>query len=204
VRVRVRGWRRGVSGRGFGVRTVEVEQILASSTLGLDSFPQSSSPGSPNLTSPARKHRFLRWVVIIAFGVPALLMGLFIAAFMIGSYRLERELGFWVQVNLPAGFSGCTDLRFDLPGAPPTRAEGAIYIVDLPPDGRWHSSTKLNWGETLAFAFYFPTPEGYRRVEPNRGSGATTTHHDGSVDPGSACFEQPLKWAKGKGPGPLP
>lgn len=109
-----------------------------------------------------------------------------------------------MRVNLPEGFVGCTDLRFGESGAPPTRAEGAIYVVDLPRDGRWHSSTQLNWGETLAFAFYYPTPGGWRRVEANRRTGATTTYRDGSVDPGWHCFEQPLKWSTGKGPGPLP
>lgn len=109
---------------------------------------------------------WLRWVTLIVLGTPALLLALFVAAFVIGSDRLEHELEYWVRVNLPEGFTGCTDLRFGEPGAPPTRAEGAIYVVDLPRDGRWHS--------------------------------------DGSVDPGASCFEQPLKWDNGKGPGPLP
>jgi hypothetical protein len=150
------------------------------------------------------KRRFLRWLLIVVFGIPALLLTIFIVMFMIGRYQLEHDLGFWVRVNLPTGFAGCTDLRFGLPGAPLTRAEGAIYVVDLPKDGRWHSSTNLNWGETLAFAFYYPTAESWRRVEPNRGTGGTTTYGDGSVAPGSQCFEQPLQRATRKGPGPLP
>jgi hypothetical protein len=35
-----------------------------------------------------------------------------------------------VRVNLPEGFSGCTDLRFEVPGAPPTRVEHPLYVVD--------------------------------------------------------------------------
>ena len=153
---------------------------------------------------PRRAGRILRWVRVIVLGVPSLLLALFVGAFVVGSYQLEHELGFWVRINLPPGFSGCTDLRFGLPGAPPTRAEKVFYVVDLPADGRWHSSTKLNWGETLNFQFYYPTSDGWRRVEPKTQAGGTLTYPDGSVDPGRACFEQPLKWAKGKGPGPFP
>jgi hypothetical protein len=92
-----------------------------------------------------------RWAFVVLLGVPVLSIVLFVLVFSIGAHSLKHQLGFWVRVNLPEGFSGCTDLRFNVPGAPQTRAEHPLYVVDLPPDGRWYSSTNLNWGETLTF-----------------------------------------------------
>ena len=156
---------------------------------------------------PDKKERPLAEAII---ALAALLLGLpllfFVIAFALGNHHLEHELGYRVRVQLPAGFSGCTDLRFGEPGAPPTRAEGAVYVVDLPADGRWHSSTQLKWGETLSFAFYAPAASGWQRVEPSREpeGGATRSFADGSVAPWSACFDPPSKKAQGRGPGPMP
>jgi hypothetical protein len=116
-----------------------------------------------------------RWALVLLVGVPGLLFTLIIVAFQIGTYRLGHTLGYSVHVNLPDGFSGCADLRFEVPDAPTTRAEQALYVVDLPADGRWYSSTKLNWGEGLRFRYYAPTPKGWREVEPRMQTGATIT-----------------------------
>src|SRR5712692_9544768 len=123
--------------------------------------------------------------------VPILVL---VIAFATWPYRSRHILGYRVQVNLPPDFSGCTRLTFNSPGAPRMRAEGALYVIDLPADGVFSTSTDLLWGETLQVFFVSQTSGGLGRVTPEREEGGTRTYSNGGVEIGTSCFSQPLKF----------
>jgi hypothetical protein len=76
------------------------------------------------------------------------------------------------------------------------RAEGALYVIDLSADGVFSTSTDLLWGETLQVFFVAQTSGRLGRVTPDREEGATRTYSNGSVEIGTSCFSQPLKFVR--------
>ena len=123
-------------------------------------------------------------VVALAFAILAIAI-----AFVTWPSRARQTLGYNLRINLPLGYRGCPDLRFQVAGAPPTRAEGPTYVVDLPPDGRWHTSTSLNWGESVRFEYFRSTQNGFVKVEPRIVSGGSITYPDRSFAPVPRCID---------------
>jgi hypothetical protein len=103
--------------------------------------------------------------------------------------RARHTLGYNLRINLSPGYRGCPDLRFNVAGAPATRAEGPTYVIDLPPDGRWHTSTTLIWGESIRFEYFRATESGVARVEPRIVGGGSITFPDRSFAPYPVCID---------------
>jgi hypothetical protein len=103
--------------------------------------------------------------------------------------RARQTLGYNLRINVSSGYRGCLDLRFNKAGAPATRAEGPTYVIDLPPDGRWHTSTNLIWGEEIRFEYFRATQTGFTKVKPRIVGGGNMTFRDGSFIPHSVCID---------------
>lgn len=122
----------------------------------------------------------------IVFGLGLLVLAI---AFATWPWRKRHILGYTVRINVPADYRGCPDLRFHVSGASPTRAEGGMYIVDLPQGGKWHTSTELFWGESLDFEYFRLSQSGFVRLHPRPTYGGTTTFPDGSISPVPRCVD---------------
>jgi hypothetical protein len=136
-----------------------------------------------------RRHTVLSRLVLatgIAFAFAILALAV---AFATWPWRARHTLGYNLRINLPPGYSGCPDLRFEVAGSPPTRAEGPTYIIDLPPDGRWYTSTSLCWGESVRFEYFRPTQNGFVKVEPRVASGGSVQFPGRSFVPVPHCID---------------
>jgi hypothetical protein len=122
----------------------------------------------------------------VVFGLAVLVLSI---AFATWPSRARHILGYNLRINLTLGYRGCLDLRFNVVGAPPTRAEGPIYVVDLPPDGRWHTSTNLKWGESVRFDYFRSTQTGFVKVDPRIVNGGSITFPDRSFAPYPVCID---------------
>jgi hypothetical protein len=137
----------------------------------------------------------MRWRTVLRrfLLVSATLWGLavlvLVVAFATWPWRARHTLGFNLRINLPPGYHGCPDLRFNVPGAPPTRAEGPNYVIDLPADGRWYTSTNLSWGESIRFEFFRPTQTGFVKVDGRVARGGTIESPDGAFQPHLECID---------------
>lgn len=141
------------------------------------------------LKTPKRWRKVLLYLVIASGIAVALAILALAVAFATWPWRARHTLGYTLRINLPSGYRGCPDLRFNVAGAPPTRAEGPIYVIDLPPEGRWYTSTSLNWGESVSFEYFRTTPNGFVKVEPRIASGANITFADRSFAPYQRCID---------------
>jgi hypothetical protein len=146
--------------------------------------------------APRRVRGLIKWAAASVAAVVLVPLLVLVIAFVTWPYRSRHILGYRVQVNLPLDFSGCTRLTFNSPGAPRMRAEGPLYVIDLPADGVFRTSTDLLWGETLQVFFGAQTPGGLGRVTPVQRGGGTTTYPNGSVEIGTSCFSQPLQFVR--------
>lgn len=136
------------------------------------------------------RRRTVLFRLVLAAGIAfALAILALTVAFATWPWRARHTLGYNLRINLPPGYRGCPDLRFEVAGAPPTRAEGPTYVIDLPPDGRWHTSTSLNWGESVRFEYFRSTQNGFVRVEPRIASGGSITFPDRSFAPAPCCID---------------
>ena len=139
---------------------------------------------------PPMRWRTVLYRLVLASGA---VFGLAVLALAvaIGTWpaRARHTLGYNLRINVSPGYLGCPDLRFNVAGTPPTRAGGPTYVIDLPPDGRWHTSTDLKWGETIRFDYFRSTQAGFVKVEPRVVSGASTTFLDGSIEPSPVCID---------------